>query len=213
MKTFRKLLVIWATIFSLLLPVNKAFAGADFLIELGRWIPLGLKGLTTLLPGSDSEVKKNAEEVIKKAQGDAIRRMKAVGREITFDSLYEQVIINKQANVLTFKVRIDKKETLLSIGMLKKQDEIVWIYTLAWDDLAEYKANSSKKALAARYVKYAEIDPGPVDEEDPKKTPETATTPQPQPTPQSTPTATATPETAPANTAPPAPSTALSNNP
>lgn len=211
MKTFKRLLVVWVAVFFLLFPVfpvNKAFAGADLLIELGRWIPLGLEGLAASFSGSDSKAKK----VVKEAQKYLIEKQEAEGREVTFGDLREQVIINKRANVLTFKANTDGKETLISIGFLKRREEINFVCYIIWDDEEEYKANSSKKALAARYVKYAGINVGPVDEEDPPKT-SPATPAQPQPAPQSTPTATTTPETTPANTAPPAPSTALSNNP
>ena len=171
MKMLRKSLVVLVALFILAFPANKAFADASSLIDLARFLPLGIKSLAALFSGSGSGSDSEIKSIEKDGQQYVIERHKKEGRIISFGSLHEKVIVNKQAVVLTYNAKVNGKETVISLGLIQKEDKIYHAITLLWDDLAEYKANSSKKFLATCYAKYGKgLNVGPVDEEDSVKT-------------------------------------------
>lgn len=202
MKTVLTLILMIAVIFCLTAAPTKASAsGEELILEVGRDLANLFGGI--IFSSSDSKSPKkeytSAEEIQKntrEVREDVIKKAKERwGFKLTCDTFYEGIKVNPRITILTFNGTNNNIPTLISIFFTADADNAKTIsYNgrfIIWEDIAEYKAKSSKKYFAAKYAKYFGVDPGPVDEEDLKKTPETA----------------------PADTAPPAPSTALSNNP
>ena len=174
------LIVIIAVIFCLTSVAAKASAAGEelILIEAGKGL-LGLfDGIFTSGSKSPKEKYTSAEEIEKNTQAvreDVVKRAKELlGIQLTCDTFYDGIKVSPRIMVLTFNGTKNGAPTLISVFFTSDTDNAKKIsyegLFVIWDDLAEYKANSSKKSLAADYAKYYKTDLGPVDEEDPKKT-------------------------------------------
>lgn len=164
------MLVAVTIIATLIIQISPKNASADLssIYAIGR----GVFVLGDFLLEKTKGTKENSE--LKAIQDSFIQQETKMGNKISFGPLYERVGINSKAIVLTFNATVNDKPAPISFLFILDDDFATVNGCVIWDDLAEYKANSSKKALASHYAKYFGVDLGPVDEEDSKKTSEVA---------------------------------------
>ena len=203
MKTLRKSLVVLVAVFFLAFPANKAFADASALIDLARFIPLGIEGLAALFSGSDSETKKiekEESELLESAKQDITKRFTQKGKTLKFVDIREAAIINSESFVVIYNVTLNSMSTVMAIIFVKvKEDHDTWQnYSNDWGSVEEYQSdlrehdNSVKRTIHALLLTN-NVNPGPLEPDQPNKTASTAS---------STPTVPVQPQTPPTVAAP-----------
>lgn len=114
----------------------------------------GIELLGKLIPDTGKE--KESKKIFAALKG-IIKQHSERGVNVTFDSFYQEIILNKESKVLTYKGIMNSKEVIFSLAFVKGDYKgHIWC-----DNHEEYK-NISKQQFRDYFLKYANVDLGPI---------------------------------------------------